>query len=71
MPQYARITNDDVHNRPGVKVIPDSDVHNHPHEGHQLYHTEHSGRRVVVNGHKGTQVGTHPGTHKPYIQWDK
>lgn len=72
MPKYAKIPDADVHNNPGVKIIPDADVHNHPTEEqkHSLYHNEHTGRRVVVNGHKGTQIGMHPGSHKPYIKWD-
>ena len=30
MPKWAAISNDDVHNPPGVKRIPHGDVHNHP-----------------------------------------
>lgn len=75
----ARLIMDhEVHNHPGYGQIPDEAVHNHPDGSHRntaaklgLYHNEHTGRRVKINGHTGTQIGMHPDSHKPYIDWDE
>jgi hypothetical protein len=78
MPNMPLINDEDVHNLPGYGPILDGDVHNHPPESiqaeqkrHGLTHNRHTGRRVVVSGHTGTQIGLHPHSGKPYIRWDE
>lgn len=78
MPNMRLSRDEDIHNPYGHGQIKDEDVHNHPDDSvqkdqhdYKLYHNEHTGRRVKVNGQTGTQIGVHPGSHKPYIKWDK